>query len=134
MTRPGFGPAPTHRTTELPWVVLGRAVKPVAFGLALIMLGLCVYNLLGLGTFGATPLASAYAILTALSAGLLVAGWVGRWQQVAEWGLLISCWVLATRALFIWLTEGWEERGVILSTGAAVIAGGSYLLERLGDD
>ena len=49
-------------------------------------------------------------------------------QKVAEIGLLLVVAVYMTRAVFIWLSAGWDQ-AVFFSLATVVIAGGSYMLE-----
>lgn len=128
-----IGPYPGHRGTELPWMFAKRPVKPVALGLAVVMIGLTIYNVLGLGAFGDTLVASIVAVVAGASAVCLVAGWWARSQPMAEAGMLGAAFVLLARATFFLLTEGVATRSWVLSAGVAVIAGGSYLLEKVSD-
>lgn len=108
--------------------ILGRPIKPVALGLALNVLVIAQANIRnddrGIG--------QGLAYLLALAAGaafvLLCAGWFMKRQRLAEYGLLLTAGVYMTRAIFVALENPWDQ-AIFFSVGAAIIAGGSYLLE-----
>lgn len=129
-----IGPHPDHRGTELPWAWAGRPVKPVALGLAVLLIGLTVYNALGTGALGDTLLSHAVAVVSAVGAASLIAGWWLRSQLMAEAGMIIAAFVLLARALAFVFMFGFNDRSWLLSLSVAIIAGGSYVLERVSDD
>lgn len=108
--------------------VLGRPFKPVALGLALNVFIIAQANFRtddrGIGGL--------LSIVLALTAGtalvLLCAGWFFGRQRLAEYGLLLTAGVYITRAIFVALGDPWDQ-SILFSIGAAIIAGGSYLLE-----
>ena len=112
---------------ELPVTVFGRRVRPVALGLSIwaaavmwathqlnhwiwcewLVIGVCI-----------------------LAIVLFVAGWIFRSSKLEERGLLAIFAAALSNALHVMLTTGWQPR-VLVSIAAAVIAAGSYWLERL---
>lgn len=111
--------------------VLGRQVKPVAFGFTGLMVTICILNLIDFDHFEDNVLGNFVAVLSAISAGLLIAGWVGKKQWAAEYGLLTAAAVYVIRGSFVGLLYGPSSEGLWLSLWAATIAGGAFLLERL---
>lgn len=108
----------------------GRPMKPVAMGVSVLMLTLLTANITQTGVFGSLPLGHIIIALAGVSVGLLVVGWVAKNQVMAEFGLLAATIVYVTRASFVLFAFGWQHEGIYLSAGGAIIAGGSYLLER----
>jgi hypothetical protein len=115
---------------DLDYLVLGRPLKPVALGMAVLMLTLTVVNLLNLGDLGATSFGDLVSIMSGASFITLMGGWIGKSQQAAEAGLLLACITYVLRSSFLFLTNGPSSHGVYLGIGAAIIAGGAYLLEK----
>ena len=111
--------------------ILNRPVKPVAFGLSFLMVTISIMNVLDLDHFLDNVLGDLIAIMAAASGGLLIAGWLGKQQWAAEYGLLSAATVFIIRGTFIGLMYGLSDEGLWLSYGAAIIAGGAFLLERL---
>lgn len=111
--------------------ILGRPIKPVAFGLTGLMVTICVLNLIDLDHFEDNVLGDFVAVLCAISAGLLIAGWIGKKQWAAEYGLLTAAAVYVIRGSFVGLLDGLSSEGFWLSLWSATIAGGAFLLERL---
>lgn len=111
--------------------VLGRPIKPVAFGLAGLMVTISILNLANLDHFHDNLFGDLIAVMSAVSAGLLIAGWVGKQQWAAEYGLLTAAAVYVIRGSFVGLLYGPSSEGLWLSLWAATIAGGAFLLERL---
>lgn len=107
----------------------GRPIKPVALGACVLMATLTVFNIIDKGAFGAFFLGDVVAVLTGISLIGLLGGWFGRSQAMAEVGLLAGCVAYVMRGSFLLFYIGPTEQGVYLSTGAAIILGGAYLLE-----
>lgn len=116
---------------------LGRPLKPLALGMAVLMLTLSVYNVLHLSAFGGLFLGDVVAVLAAVAVVTLTVGWYYGSQRMAEAGLLLAATVYVTRSAFLLFVSGPGTEGVYLGLGAAVMAGGAYLLEswdeRTGD-
>lgn len=108
---------------------LGRPVKPLALQFAVLMATLMVYNIVDKGAFGNLMLGDVVAVMAVTSAACLTAAWVMRSQRMAEVGLLLACIVYVTRSAFLLLATGWQAQGVWLGLGAAIGAGGAFLLE-----
>ncbi len=109
--------------------VWGRPIKPVAFGLSVLMLTLTVYNIFNVGVFGSLFLGDVIAVLTGTSFVMLMLGWFAKNQLLAEFGLITAFTAYTLRASFILFSSGPTAEGFYLSIGAAIIAGGAYLLE-----
>ena len=107
----------------------GRPVHPVALGIGILMATLTVYNAANVGVLGAHVLGDVVMVGSSAALVCLVAGWVTQHQILVAVGLLAAAAAYLLRALFIALTVGPTAEGVWLSTGAVVIAGGSFLLE-----
>ena len=113
------------------FIFLGRPIKPVAFGMSILMMTLTFINVFDVGLFGNSLLGDVVAVLSFGSFVLLILGWFGNLQPLVEYGLLIASAVYVIRGSFVMLTFGLSNEGVWQSFGTAVIAGGAYLLERL---
>lgn len=121
-----------QRRRHLPWRewrVWGRPVHPVALGIGILMATLTVYNAANVGVLGAHVLGDVVMVGSSAALVCLVAGWVTQHQILVAVGLLAAAAAYLLRTLFIALTVGPTAEGVWLSTGAVVIAGGSFLLE-----
>ena len=125
--------------TELPWLLLGRKVRPFSFALsvATFILGAVI---LGGGSVwgGADPWSLMVAVLAWVATGLL---WAGFWvpsSVLMQHGLMLAAMVFAARGAYIGMQPGvstWWTAA--LSWSWTLAAGGSWLLERTtgsGDD
>jgi hypothetical protein len=108
---------------------LGRRIKPVALGLAIVMATLLIYNLFNIGIFKELFLGDIVSIAAAISLSTLIAGWWSGSQRLAEVGLFSAALVYICRTAFLLLTKP-EAEGVALGFGIIVIAFGSWLLEK----
>lgn len=115
---------------NLPLRFLGRPVKPVSLGYAIFMIVFTIYNLLDLGVFKASLWGDVVAVIAMSSFTLLTLAWIINSQRLAEYGLLLSCTVFIIRGTFLGLTLGFGRQDVYFSVANAIIAGGSYWLER----
>jgi hypothetical protein len=109
--------------------VFGRPIKPVALGTMFLMGVLTVFNVIGIGRLGNSPLSIVVALTALVSLVLLNVGWWKRSQLCAELGLLLATGVYISRSVFLALTVGLSDPAPGLSFGAALIIGGAYLLE-----
>lgn len=115
---------------DLPKVkFLGRPVKPVGLGVSILMLTLFSFNIFDAGVFGDMFLGDIVAVSAAVSAILLFTGWIKGSQKLAIYGFLLATITYMTRSAFIALYVSPVDLGVYAGLGAAVIAGGSFLLE-----
>lgn len=117
---------------NLPLTFLGRPVKPVALGLLILGFFTGLANIIG-GGDGISTLGWRYFIgVQGVLAGVaLCVGWLRDSQRWAEYGLLIVFWMFFTRSVFVLLDTGWREADVYQALGVAVVAGGSFFLERI---
>jgi hypothetical protein len=123
--------------TELPWLLWGRHVRPLAFGLSLSCAALFALIVSGGSVWGQVdPWSTAMA---ALAAGSCAALWLGFWVPghgstvLMQHGLMGCAVLFAARSAYIvvqgdytlsaWLTAS-------LGFTLTVMAGGSWLLER----
>lgn len=116
---------------NLPLMVFGRPVKPVALGLVVICLTLTWSNIVDIGVFGQSRWGDLLGVVCALSVVLFMAGWWGRSQALAEHALLAVSAAMIFRSLGLLFEQGFMQQSVYLSIGVATIAVGSYVLERL---
>jgi hypothetical protein len=116
---------------NLPISVFGRPVKPVSLGFAVFMITFTVYNIRNTGVFGASRWGDVIAVVAGASFVLLMVAWVRNSQRLAEYGLLLSGTVFTIRGMFLLLTFGFDRQDVYFSLGTAIIAFGSYFLERV---
>ncbi len=110
--------------------ILGRPVKPVAFGLGVYMAVFMFYNLVDKGVFGNSKWGDVLAVIAGAALALLVTAWVANSQRLAEVGLLLACSVFLIRGTFLILTIGFGSEAVYYQIANIIIAGGSYFLER----
>lgn len=110
--------------------VWGRPIKPVAAGACILMATLTIYNIIDKGVFGELLLGDVVAVLSGASLGMMMFGWFGRSQTMAEFGLMAGCISYVMRGSFVLFYNGPGAEGVWLSLGAVVILGGAYLLEK----
>lgn len=117
---------------NLRWSILGRPLKPVALGLALLMGILAVWNMTGGDSLGETIWSHLVIPVAAAACAMFIGAWWTGSQRVLEWALLVTVGVSVARAAFIPLALGWRGFGeidMVQSIAVAVIAAGSYLLE-----
>lgn len=120
--------------TELPWLLWGRHVRPLAFGLSLSCLTLLLLIVTGQSVWG---VADAWAIGVALIAGAAaVALWAGFWlpsTTLMQHGLMLCAVAFAARGGWI-VNAGHYTTGAILTACLGwtftLMAGGAWLLER----
>lgn len=110
--------------------VFGRQLKPVAFGLTLAMVALCVFNVAAEGVLGDSVVSHIVAVMAGLSAAGLFFGWTFGSQHMAEVGLFMTGMTMTLRSAFLFWYEGANQIGIWLGVGTAVVAFGSFLLER----
>lgn len=117
--------------------LFGRPLKPLALGMMMLMVTLTVYNVTHSSAFGELILGDVVAVLAGTAAVTLFLGWLRESQRMAEAGLLLAATVYVTRSAFLLFVGGPVTEGVYLGLGAAVMAGGAFLLEswdeRTGD-
>jgi hypothetical protein len=120
---------------NLRWNVLGRPVKPVAFGLMVSMLAVCYWTASGRGELGPTAWAYVVAAAALAAAAALLVGWQRPSQRLAEYGLAgaFAVWVFRATAVGLSDTVPFNGESLILSLSVALIAAGSYTLE-VADD
>lgn len=119
-------------TTNLPYELWGRPVKPVAAAIAASMSVLALTNALSVGVV--EGFASHVILAAAAAAGTALAGgWIGNSQRMVEWGLLLATGVWVVRTVFVGLTEGWGFYGLYLNMCWVAVAGSTYLLEAIDD-
>jgi len=116
---------------NLPISIFGRPVKPVSLGFAIFMVTFVVYNVRNVGLFGDSRWGDVIAVVAGAAFLLLMTAWFRNSQRLAEYGLLLSCTVFTIRGTFLLLVFGWDRQDVYFSLGTAIIAGGSYFLERV---
>lgn len=107
----------------------GRPFKPVPLGLAVIMATLLVYNTLNIGIFTDRIGGDVVAVASGLAFALLVVSWWLRSQRMLEAGLFLTALTYIGRTSYLMFVKP-EAEGVALGVGIAIIAAGSWLLER----
>lgn len=115
---------------NLRWTIWGRPVKPVAFSLMVTMLILTVINVTDYGILTDHAAGDVLAGGALFTAGMLGYGWYMRSQMVAEIGLVCAFFVWTTRFCLGLMLAPITNEGIYLSLCWAVVAGGSYLLEK----
>jgi hypothetical protein len=120
--------------TELPWLLWGRHVRPLAFGLSLSCAVLAALILSGGSVWGQVdPWSTMAATLAVLATAAL---WAGFWVPsgaLMEHGLMLAAVSFAARGAYIGAAGGWSLSSTLtaaLSWTFVVMAGGAWLLER----
>ena len=120
-------------STELPWQVWGRKVRPYALAVSLASL-IVAWAILVRHDDAGSHLESEPGVLVgwaALAACLLL--WHGWWAQsdrTMRAGLLITAGVFAARAAIVFMEGGTGTIAALLSVVWCVASGGAWLLER----
>lgn len=120
----------TQPRTVLPWLLLGRHVRPYALAVSVASFLLGVNILTGSTVWGNSgdPWSLLVAVAGFLACAML---WIGYWASHPTWlahGLLVSAAAFAARGAYIGLVGGnWITAALSLSWTLA--SGGAYLLE-----
>lgn len=120
-------------STELPWHVWGRKIRPYAFAVSLAS-AVVAWAILVKHNDAGSHLESGSGVIVgwaALAAVLLL--WWGWWAQSDRTmcaGLLLTAGVFAARAAIVWLDQGTVGAAWLLSVAWCVASGGAWLLER----
>lgn len=121
--------------TELPWLFLGRKVRPYSFAVSFATAILSLTILTGSSVWGDEH--DTWSLIAASLAGLsTVLLWAGFWMPssaLMQHGLILSAVVFAVRGTYIGLVgENWWT--AVLSYAWTVASGGAWLLERTTGD
>ena len=122
-------------STELPWLFLGRRVRPFALVAALATLYVAASLLIHRQDSGDalddwTAPGLLVGGLAALSSVALFGGWWARGEKLMRFGLISAAGVFGARAGFIFAdTDDIFALSAWLSTAWVVACGGAYLLE-----
>ena len=118
------------RGVELPWVILGRRLRPFSFVLMLATFIAGVEFFVadtGPGSGLSEHFSGGFAFAAAT---LLLVGWATMNDDVHDWGLLLAAGVWGARSTLFMLDSNWTDVGAYLSICWALGAFGAYLLER----
>jgi hypothetical protein len=110
--------------------IWGRPLKPVALGLTWYMICLFIFNLFANGLLDDTLVSHIVLVMSGVSVFSLIGGWVFKSQHLAEAGLFVSGLTAVLRSAFLLAYGGGDVVGVWLGIGVAIVALGSFLLER----
>lgn len=120
--------------TELPWLFMGRRIRPYALGVSLSTFVISWTLLVSRNGPGAaldrTFAGQTIGILGFIAVVML---WWGFWRnsdRVMETGLLLTSGAWFARAVFIIMDVGWTE-GAFLSFCWVLISVGAFLLEHM---
>lgn len=120
--------------TELPWLLLGRHVRPLSLGISLSCAVLVALILTGSSIWGGGDWWSVAVAVLAGAATLAL--WCGFWVPsgvLMEHGLMMGAIAFAVRGGYIAQTGNWTVGATLtaaLSWTLTVMAGGAWLLER----
>lgn len=120
--------------TELPWLLLGRHVRPLSLGISLSCAVLVLLILTSSSVWGGQDW---WSIGVAVMAGAgTLALWCGFWvpsSVLMEHGLMLAAVAFAVRGGYIGAAGGWTMSATLtasLSWTFTLMAGGAWLLER----
>lgn len=111
--------------------IAGRPIKPMAFGFAFALLALAVLNVYDRDEFGPSRIGDALGAFAAVSAVGLMAGWWFQNRRMYEMSLLLATLLWVQRTLFAAFSYGIDNRAVWLGSAWALMAGLSYVMERM---
>jgi hypothetical protein len=112
------------------YTFLGRPIKPLALALAMSMATIFWFNIVeSTGILVSTMAGDIVGYSAGASAVVLLAGWWGRSQMLAETGLLIGSGVWVARTALIALLDQWATYSFFFSLAWCVVSVGAYLLE-----
>lgn len=120
--------------TELPWLLWGRHVRPLEFGLSLSCAVLVALIGTGSSLWGSPD---PWSVAMAVVAGsATIALWVGFWvpsSTLMMHGLMLGAVAFAARGGYIGAAGDWSTGATLtacLSWTISIMAGGAWLLER----
>ena len=120
-------------STELPWQVWGRKIRPYAFAVSMAS-AVVAYAILVRHNDAGSHLESGSGVLVGWAAAaavlLLWWGWWAQSDRTMRAGLLLTAGVFAARAAIVWLDQGTVGAAWLLSVAWCVASGGAWLLER----
>ena len=120
-------------STELPWQVLGRKIRPYALAVSLAS-AVVAWAILVKHNDAGSHLESGSGVLVGWAAAaavlLLWWGWWAQSDRTMRAGLLLTAGVFAARAAIVWLDQGTVGAAWLLSVAWCVASGGAWLLER----
>lgn len=106
----------------------GRRFKPVALGVAVMMVGLIIAGLWNLGGYDYPVFQRFGAIVPLIAVILMCWGWWKDSDRWAQYGLLVAFFVYLGRSLFLAVEDPTGD-SLLLALGTTIIIGGSYILE-----
>ena len=120
-------------STELPWQVWGRKIRPYALAVSLAS-AVVAWAILVKHNDAGSHLESGSGVLVGWAAAaavlLLWRGWWAQSDRTMRAGLLLTAGVFAARAAIVWLDQGTVGAAWLLSVAWCVASGGAWLLER----
>ena len=120
-------------STELPWQVWGRKIRPYALAVSLAS-AVVAWAILVKHNDAGSHLESGSGVLVGWAAAaavlLLWWGWWAQSDRTMRAGLLLTAGVFAARAAIVWLDQGTVGAAWLLSVAWCVASGGAWLLER----
>ena len=120
-------------STELPWQVWGRKIRPYALAVSLAS-AVVAWAILVRHNDAGSHLESGSGVLVGWAAAaavlLLWWGWWAQSDRTMRAGLLLTAGVFAARAAIVWLDQGTVGAAWLLSVAWCVASGGAWLLER----
>ncbi len=126
-------------STNLPWLFLGRRIKPyalaVSFACLVITIGsLVLRNLVGSTFDDLSPAGVFTGALSGAAFVLLMWGWWTRSTRAMEMGLLASAGVFTTLAAYVFLESGFIVVSGWISVAWVIASIGAYMLEVTQDE
>jgi hypothetical membrane protein len=113
----------------IPGITLGgRKVRPVAFGVTVLMVGLVAIGVFNLGDYPHRPFQLAGSVFPAAAAILLITGWVKNNGKLTGYGLALALFTYLGRVIFLAIEDPVSDN-LLLAFGVTIILAGSYVLE-----
>lgn len=120
-------------STELPWQVWGRKIRPYALAVSLAS-AVVAWAILVKHNDAGSHLESGSGVLVGWAAAaavlLLWWGWWAQSDRTMRAGLLLTAGVFAARAAIVFMEGGAGTIAALLSVVWCVASGGAWLLER----
>lgn len=116
---------------DLPVKFLGRPIKPVTAGLSWAAGVFVIAGVVDISILGSGWPATLLGLIAVIVVAMFTISWLRLDQRLLEIGLLVATFMFVARSMFVGLTVGFDKDTSYLALSNAIIAGGSYMLEKI---